>query len=151
MDKQIDAFYFGVWPGTDHGHFLYAEGSNGLYFKPYLEVLPFKLHELDSTFCPKTTRQQGAAKLRWPHKEWTTLAFWDQTGDSRPGSHSTFVLRGQLKFEEALERAKSAFPQVMTRAMAEFDIEPMCCSICREPSGYEIDDIYEFVCDGCAQ
>lgn len=143
------SYYFGLWSGTTSGHFLYDKEGSRSHRVSALEKVPFSLAELDSGFCPKSTQRQGVAKLSW-EKNWTILAFWDQTGDSRPGSHSTFLVKGPHKFEAALAQKRAAFPSIWTRIDAAFPIQPMCCSICREPSGYEIEDIYDFVCDGCA-
>lgn len=140
-------YYFGVAP-QDRGHHLYDDQSFWPK-RPEAIGLPFKLTELDSAYCPNVTRQQGVAKTTYENG-WTVLSFWDQTGDSRPGSHSTFLLPGALKWEEAVAAARAAFPQVMKRAEGSFKLTPMCCSICRGPTGYEMEGLYEFVCDGCA-
>lgn len=140
-------YYFGVAFGDDAGHHLY--GSDGFWPKrPEKETLPFSLDRLDQGFCPHA-RTQGVVKLTW-ESGWTILAFWDQTGDSRPGSHSTYLLPGTLKYEDAVTAAKGFFPLLWKRATDVFILEPMCCSVCRGPTGYEMEDIYEFVCDGCA-
>lgn len=72
-----------------------------------------------------------AAKLDWPRWQprsevegeakvtqlvgWTILSFADRSVDSRPMSHSTFALRGELDFAGAVDAASEAFPQVFER------------------------------------
>jgi hypothetical protein len=140
-------YYFGVAVGDQAGHHLY--GEDGFWPKrPEREELPFTLARLDGEFCPNVTRQEGVAKITWENG-WTILSFWDQSGDHRPGSHSTFLFPGVLRFEQIETEAARVFPKIWARALARFTLEPMCCSICRGPTGYEMEGLYEFVCDGC--
>lgn len=88
------------------GHFPFAPGMVKLRLRQ-------SIARLDGGFTPKTY-EQGKAKLT--HLTgWTIIAFPDYTIDTRPGSHSTFVLPGKLTFEEALAEAKRIFPQVWAR------------------------------------
>lgn len=50
---------------------------------------------------------------------WTALAFWDRSVDSRPGSNSVFIFRGELTFDAAVARAKEKFPTVWGRLQFE--------------------------------
>lgn len=68
----------------------------------------------DGTLVPTTTYENGLALLH--HKDgWTALAFHDQSGDTRPGSHSTFLVRGTYTFDEMLALAKAQWSGVFAR------------------------------------
>jgi hypothetical protein len=100
-------FYFGY---IDGGHHMYEPG-NSLYLMR-LET-PWGSYP-DGTLCPEKTYENGLALLH--HKDgWTALGFWDQSGDSRPGSHSTFLVRGIYTFDEMLALAKAQWAGVFAR------------------------------------
>jgi hypothetical protein len=68
----------------------------------------------DGTLCPEKTYENGLALLH--HKDdWTGLAFWDQSGDTRPGSHSTFLVHGNYDFDQMLALAKAQWAGVFAR------------------------------------
>lgn len=48
-------------------------------------------------------------------KGWTLLSLWDRSGDSRPGSHSTFAILGTLTADEAEAEARRQFPAIWAR------------------------------------
>jgi len=90
-------------------------------------------HKLDTGFCPRTDegeRAQGRAALHWVtwDRHVTVLAFWDRSGDPRPGSHSTFVLDGHHAFEEAVRHAEEAFPHLFARYTFQVRLEN--CRVC---------------------
>jgi hypothetical protein len=69
---------------------------------------------LDGTLCVTGHQRQGEALLR--HRDgWTALAFWDRSGDHRPGSHSTFIYHGTLPFETMLEQCERDWPGLFER------------------------------------
>jgi hypothetical protein len=46
---------------------------------------------------------------------WTVVSFWDQSGDSRPASNSSFVMWGVHDFRHAAEAARQRFPTIFAR------------------------------------
>ena len=99
-------FYFGV---LDHGHFMYEPGDS-LYLRELAQ--PWG-EDVDGDLCP-TSYENGLALLH--HKDgWTALSFRDQSGDTRPGSHSTFLVRGTFTFDEMLALAKAQWADVFAR------------------------------------
>lgn len=103
-----DAFYCGCW--RQAGHYVFGPGMRAVHGIRERELAK----GLDAPYVPKDTYKQGAAKLT--HLTgWTILAFADNTVDDRPGSHSTFALRGQHDFEGAVAVAQATFPEVFAR------------------------------------
>jgi hypothetical protein len=99
-----DAFYCGCWQQL------------GFYvFKPGMEKMPFRWASgLDSRRWQPRGASEGEAKVT--HLSgWTILSFLDFSVDRRPGSHSTFALRGQHDYEHAISLARAAFPRVFER------------------------------------
>jgi hypothetical protein len=101
-------FYFGC---LDSGHHMYEPGESLYLMKP--PKTPWGQYP-DGTLCPEKTYENGLALLH--HKDdWTALAFWDQSGDTRPGSHSTFLVHGTYTFDEMLALAKAQWAGVFAR------------------------------------
>ena len=113
-------YYFGCW--GEPGHYLYSPRSGML---PHA-TLPARIRaRIDGGFCcaalpgadydeRKAAEAEGLALLH--HVEgWTVLAFWDRSGDSRYGSHSTFLAQGTLGFDAMVAMARESFPQVWAR------------------------------------
>ena len=110
-------FYFGF---LGSGHHMYEPGEE-LYLRN-LET-PWGSYP-DGTLCPEKTWENGLALLH--HKDgWTALAFWDFSGDSRPGSHSTFLVRGTYAFDEMLELCKAQWSGVFARIGSKFQVRQM--------------------------
>jgi len=102
---QGDAYYCGCFQ------------SLGFYvWKPGMEKMPFGFAQRLDRFERWTAKgaRQGEAKVT--HLAgWTILSFPDVSVDSRPGSHSTFALRGRYDFDAAVAAAREAFPYVFRR------------------------------------
>lgn len=121
-------FYFGVRPGHRSGHYLYDERL----VTQYQNVpLPGFLRSPDSTLCPVGREIEGAAKLIHDPSGWTALAFWDRSGDSRPGSNSVFIAEGTYAFNGMLVECKARFPSVFSRIA--FPIKNACPSDVKSP------------------
>lgn len=60
----------------------------------------------------------GAARFTQEHG-WSALSWWDNSIDTRPGSHSTFVVEGAYSAEEVLAMARVRFPWVFSRFQYE--------------------------------
>jgi len=115
--KPPKVYYFGF---AGSGHHMYQPGD-GMYLRN-LET-PWGAYP-DGTLCPEKTYENGLALLH--HKDgWTALAFWDQSGDTRPGSHSTFLVPGTFTFDEMLALAKSQWWTVFARIGRKFEIKEM--------------------------
>lgn len=119
-----DTFYFGCKKSIGAGHYLFEPGMKEvrLYWLNS-EKFPFSLKTIDGGFLPKRsemdTRQghkdcQGITKLTHS-KGFTIISFDDNSVDTRPGSHSTFIIKGELEFSDVLAKAREAFPEVFDR------------------------------------
>lgn len=108
--------YFGVEDPQNKGHFFYDNSfsfrSQSDWQRNFEHHLIYDL-KIDSGLCPKETKE-GAAKLTYA-EGLTFLAFWDYSGDSRPGSNSVFVTFGRLSFDQMLTVAKLLFPKIFAR------------------------------------
>jgi len=101
-------YYFG---SLGSGHHMY-DPTDTLFYVRKLET-PWGSYP-DGTLCPEKTYQNGLALLH--HKDgWTAVGFWDQSGDTRPGSHSTFLVKGTYTFDEMLALAKAQWTGVFAR------------------------------------
>lgn len=117
------AFYFGVWPGDDGGHFVFPPSGEPSWLdahkaKAREHGCPFGAEDLDGTFTPP--RRAGQGVVRFVHttaggKAWSVLAWHDYTGDSRPGSNSAIAIEGTHEYDAAMEIARRMFPDVFAR------------------------------------
>lgn len=105
--------YFGVWDVRRLGHAIY--GPTGQV--EHTSSLPSFLDpvQLDGVYAPDlATQPEGLARV--VHLgDWTLLAFWDRSGDTRPNSNSVFIVRGHFSFQAMLHIAKDAFPSIWRR------------------------------------
>lgn len=112
------AFYYGAaGPG---GHQVFITGMSVITTtadRPRDRATARWLADHDGDLPPDDAyEREGVAMLRmWPASRCCALAFWDRSGDSRPGSHSDFLLPGLLTFEQAVTGAARAFPEVFDR------------------------------------
>jgi len=108
-------YYFGCI--RQAGHYLWESGGGALYRCRVLpQDWPFGENgwSLDRKFCPNNAQTQSSARL--VHVDgWTVLAMWDRTVDKRWGCNANFVERGELSFEQMVEKAKESFPTVWER------------------------------------
>lgn len=102
------AFYFGCWSPKEKGHYLYDQ--NGTTRHAYNCLMPIRMESLDGGLLNGVPDKEGNAVV-FRGRGKTLLSFWDRSGDSRPASNSTFILLGDLSFEDAVEAAKAEFPQ----------------------------------------
>lgn len=87
---DYDAFYFGA-VGTAGHYFWTTTGQRLVLTAPPDLNLPWET--VDGSLLPKDTRMQGHGQFHIKDK-WVVLSIHDYTVDARPGSHSTFFLRG---------------------------------------------------------
>lgn len=110
-------FYFGCWGRV--GHSLHTPDGKSLSYSHRLppDQTPWD-DVLDGGLPPRPGRHMeapnGHAALH--HKDgWTALAFWDNSVDTRGGSHSTFLFEGIYDFDAALALARQQFPTIFAR------------------------------------
>lgn len=111
----MKAYYFGCWSPQRIGHYLYdADGHNAE--RTAEKLLPMRPVSFDGGLLNGVPDKQGSAVL-FHGRGYTLLSFWDRSGDSRPGSSSTFILPGTLTFESAVEDAELTFPERWSRIL----------------------------------
>lgn len=104
------AYYFGCIRTT--GHHLFSPGG------ACVDFYGFEVPNLDQSYCPAEGVAQGASRLthiKVGRNEWSILSFWDNSIDKRPGSHSTFVVRGTFDYDDTKNVARTYFPGVWDR------------------------------------
>jgi hypothetical protein len=110
-------FYCGCH--RDSGHYLWNEdGDSSSWFwknQPWGYDVDGKLQPFPrgGFIVPN-----GHARLTHAHG-WTALSWWDNSIDTRPGSHSTFVALGTHAAETMLAMARARFPWVFERLKYE--------------------------------
>jgi hypothetical protein len=119
----VTAYYFGCIDTP--GHFLWTPALRRVFYDAIPQSWPFGPGggKLDAGYAtgplPKcgfgpTFEIQSRAKLSHI-KGWTVLAIWDRTVDTRPGSNSNFVAKGELDFAQIAALATQHFPTIWKR------------------------------------
>lgn len=111
--RRVEPLYFGCWHTPGH-HFwrvtmrkVWGSHRETFALTPWAE-------RVDGGLTPRRSAVQGTAALH--HSDgWTALSIHDYTVDSRPGSHSTFLMPGMLTFVGMLSAAHHHFPTVVDR------------------------------------
>lgn len=71
---------------------------------------------IDGLLCQPPSFQRADTKPWTHHKDgWTAVAFWDQSGDRRPGSCTVFLVKAEATTEEVLTAAKQQWRDVWNR------------------------------------
>lgn len=103
-----DVWYFG-WSQYG-GHALYRRNETSSI---PLDATPFG-RSIDGSLCPQPERVDGRVALE--HRDgWTAVAFWDRSGDKRPGSNTVFLTRADCGTMELLAAAKAQWAHVFNR------------------------------------
>lgn len=105
-------YYFGCWAVGKSGHHLFD--TKGSFFSHYDKVadLPKDLQPKYLDNPPKGKQSQ----VFFEHIEgYSVISLVDQSGDSRPGSHSKFIIEGIHSLADALKLAEQAFPLQVAR------------------------------------
>lgn len=99
--------FFGCW--NSPGHFLY-----GAYGPQTIESFgPFIPESLDMVFCKPRFLHDSTLVC---FKDYTLLAFLDNTVDRRPGSNGVFIVEGYaLSKADIWREATRVFPRITTR------------------------------------
>lgn len=104
---DCQSFYFGCWQTS--GHYFHKRRMRTVHGAVNEVPWGYGVEKL----MPKA-QIEGEAALH--HKDgWTALSFADRSVDARPGSHSTFVFKDVLDFEDALAAAREHYPEVFRR------------------------------------
>ena len=105
-----ECWFFGVWSPSEKGHYLYD--VTGGIFRMDVEIFPCTSTP-DGVFLGKP---EVLYKPRiWHTDGWTVYAMWDRSGDSRPGSSSTFIIKGEVGNEDAWRIIIAKFPKIAQR------------------------------------
>lgn len=122
--------YFGRWSKQTGGHFPYNERGEPAYgdFPPEFErgrkldsrrLSPSgDVSHLPDALYYRDQQTQGKEYLHhFPTSDgiWTVLAIWDRTADSRYGSLSSFVSKGQHTAEAMWKEARKRYPRITGR------------------------------------
>ena len=124
----MNVYFLGVWPGYRAAHVLHGRDgwpirSGGM--KPpspwgTARFLGSQMVEerlvLSAAWPDHYVGDDVEGRARVVHKDgWTLVSMWDRSGDSRHGSHSSFIIDKHLEPEEALRVAKEHYPTVFHR------------------------------------
>ena len=104
-------FYFGCH--RDAGHYLWTEDKDRLSITRLLSEQPWG-YGVDGDLCPPKGFAYGQAMLTHRYA-WSALSWWDNSIDTRPGSHSTFLAVGTHSASALLAMARARFPWVFAR------------------------------------
>lgn len=106
-------FYCGCH--RDSGHHVWREDGDSSH--KFWKLQPWGV-KIDGELQPLARRgfhvPNGAARFTLAHG-WSALSWWDNSIDTRPGSHSTFVVEGTHTAEAVLAMARARFPWVFER------------------------------------
>lgn len=104
--------YFGCLSGP--GHYL-RDKTKSHWEQPRHSSTPWGV-QIDGGVFDSSPRKWQAGAVHHAQKDGWTLVYWaDYSVDSRPGSHSTFVIPALLSKAELLEGARHLWPEVFNR------------------------------------
>ena len=124
-----EVFFYGVWPGTGAGHYLFDPRRKMLGCHPDTTPLLGALYwarsagpypwdtqaEWRRLAGERRSQEQGRFVL-FQSETVTLITCWDRSEDRRGGCCTAFLLPGPpLDRETALQRARDAFPAVFAR------------------------------------
>lgn len=113
VGDNICWFFGNAEAGRSSGHYFYTEPWEKVCELD--EMTPWA-YKVDAELAPKTQNYQTQGLVKRHVKDgWTALAFWDRTGDARPGSNTAFFFNRVLTYEDAIARAKEAWPRIFER------------------------------------
>lgn len=112
-------YFYGVYSPSKKGHYLYLPGSSSSSREMDIpDDFPVRVGILDGGLLGKeySKRPQTEGQAVFTNiSNWTIVSFWDRSGDPRGNSNANFVMRGRWTFDEAVARAKQAFPTIWKR------------------------------------
>lgn len=108
-------FYCGCH--RDKGHYMWADDETEVHWHLMRSEQPWG-DRVDGGLQPFARGgyivPNGHARLTHQYG-WTALSWWDNSIDTRPGSHSTFIAIGTHTAEAMLALARARFPWVFER------------------------------------
>ena len=114
---EVECYYFG-YTERGGGHYLrerYGHAGDKLAREA---AAALGVADLDTALCwnagARREEIEGLALLT-QRGGWSALAFWDRSGDARPGSNTAFLVRGTLTFEQIVRVARFRWPQIWRR------------------------------------
>lgn len=114
---EVECYYFG-YTERGGGHYLrdwYGHAGDKLAREA---AAALGVTDLDTTLCWNSgTRREEVEGLALLTQRggWSALAFWDRSGDARPGSNTAFLVRGTLPFDQIVRVARHRWPQIWAR------------------------------------
>jgi hypothetical protein len=116
MSEPVAVAFFGCWERA--GHFLYDQTG-----KTLPSFGPFIPESLDGVLLRKGWRIPGQVDITC-FKDYTVIAFEDNSIDRRPGSNAAFIVEGYAKTrKECWSEAERGFPQIVNRVRSHVRIE----------------------------
>ncbi len=109
---MIEIYFSGCWDSV--GHYVYLPNGKPAYVDG---VGPWRF--LDS---PRLHPQTHGDAWLTHEAGWTALGIGDRSVDNRAGSASVFAMTGIYDFDQALNLAKGAFPDIIARIAQIGDI-----------------------------
>lgn len=104
--------YFGCI--KDCGHYLFHPQKGKLHYKQE-NLIPWGSN-IDGGIFGTSKLKNDLGLIHTQTKDgWTAISFADRSVDSRYGSHSTFVVQGEVTVADLLAGAKEQWPQVFGR------------------------------------
>lgn len=123
MNENPEILYFGRIGSS--GHHLHSKRTKIRYEEtPWGMALDTGILKADN--IPDVV--DGKTVIHWKDG-WTIIAFWDRSGDSRPGSNSAFIVRQEMNSEKLLLLAQQQWPEIFSRL--EFPIKPSGAPSCQ--------------------
>lgn len=107
--KAHEVFYFGCKDVP--GHFIYSNRGSRMSYHDN----PFG-KKLDGGLLSLKDIESNLGRLQeYSENGWTAIAFWDRSGDSRPGSNSVFFVHADVTMTELLAMARAQWPALFSR------------------------------------
>lgn len=105
-------YYFGCWSARNKGHHLYDSRGNMYSYYTKIPELPEALQPKKLDNPPST----GQSKINLDIiGDYTVISMKDESADSRPGSHSKFIIKGHFDSKNMIELFIQYFPEQADR------------------------------------
>lgn len=108
------SLYFGCH--RDTGHYLWAPDPQFDLVRMDMSKCPFGAY-IDSIFLPSQALQGQVFHTKIG--DYTVISFVDYSVDDRHGSHSEFIIKGRVEYDEAMQIIREEFPQIFRRFQFE--------------------------------
>lgn len=105
-------YYFGCWSARNKGHHLYDKKGSIISHYTKVPELPELLQPKRLDNPPKTDQSKIILEIIG---DFTVISMKDESADSRPGSHSKFIIQGHFDAEEMVKLFHQHFPEQAER------------------------------------